>query len=577
MLHGGFWSGADAATCKIHRNVIILQYKTTIPTCVKNLALLLWVAFVVCACTDGAAIRRMNLAGSLLDDSPEAALASLDSIAESDLRGTASRARYALLRSRVLDKLHVDLESDSIIKPAVDYFSRFGDCRRKMLTNYCYGRIEQNSGHATSALKIFMDAETFALRSGDNFYLGLLYSNIGALYFSQQRYDKAIEYYGLAYHFYELEERQDYMADVFVVIGSIYSNAHDYNDWAIYYYTKALNIGDSINDMEIYTNALRGLAVVSYQDDPQKSMEYMDELRSITQYTPTDNIFYAALYDNLGELDSAEYIIKSVIPLIDNDDVQHLKINKIFRNINEKRGNYKQALNYNDEYQRMNDSILLWNLYNSVAEKESEIKKVRAEERHRRSVVRAWISIAAMLLIMVAMLVVFLRFRDKREKEKKLLKQAVHTKFFFRNRLAETVYTSITPAQERQNVKELIDAEFGTRLFVDMAESINVEYDGLYERVSGAVALSEKEKKMFLLLCCNFSVRSICMILGLTTDAAYKCKSRLVKKLTESTTDTTFPFRIADEKYRDSAVARHEKSRKNDPENGVSEDKIKTA
>lgn len=329
--------------------------------------------------------------------------------------------------------------------------------------------------------------------------------------------------------------------------------------------------------MEIYTNALRGLAVVSYQDDPQKSMEYMDELRAITQYTPTDNIFYAALYDNLGELDSAEYIIKSVIPLIDNDDVQHLKINKIFRNINEKRGNYKQALNYNDEYQRMNDSILLWNLYNSVAEKESEIKKVRAEERHRRSVVRAWISIAAMLLIMVAMLVVFLRFRDKREKEKKLLKQAVHTKFFFRNRLAETVYTSITPAQERQNVKELIDAEFGTRLFVDMAESVNVEYDGLYERVSGAVALSEREKKIFLLLCCNFSVRSICMILGLTTDAAYKCKSRLVKKLTESTTDTTFPFRIADEKYRDSAVARHEKSRKNDPENGMSEDKIKTA
>lgn len=545
----------------------------------KNLALLLWVAFVVCACTDGAAIRRMNLAGSLLDDSPEAALASLDSIAESDLRGTASRARYALLRSRVLDKLHVDLESDSIIKPAVDYYSRFGDCRRKMLTNYCYGRIEQNSGHATSALKIFMDAETFALRSGDNFYLGLLYSNIGALYFSQQRYDKAIEYYGLAYHFYELEERQDYMADILIAIGYTYVNIDDidYNLWVTNCFDNAFNIGVEIKDIDIQAEALRGLAITNYYQEPHRSLKYMDTLKILVPYSNKDYVTLAAIYNNIGELDKTEYLIDSIYTFVQNDEEQLLRINKIQRIINEKRGNYKQALNYNDESQRMNDSILLWNLYNSVAEKESEIKKVRAEERHRRSVVRAWISISAMLLIMVAMLVVFLRFRDKREKEKKLLKQAVHTKFFFRNRLAETVYTSITPAQERQNVKELIDAEFGTRLFVDMAESVNVEYDGLYERISGAVALSEREKKMFLLLCCNFSVRSICMILGLTTDAAYKCKSRLVKKLTESTTDTTFPFRIADEKYRDSAVARHEKSRKNDPENGMSEDKIKTA
>ncbi|MCH5334282.1 MAG: hypothetical protein J1D86_00560 [Alistipes sp.] len=543
----------------------------------KNLALLLWVAFVVCACTDGAAIRRMNLAGSLLDDSPEAALASLDSITESDLRGTASRARYALLRSRVLDKLHVDLESDSIIKPAVDYYSRFGDCRRKMLTNYCYGRIEQNCGHATSALKIFMDAETFALRSGDNFYLGLIQSNIAALYFMQNQIEKAIQHYIRAYRYYEEDGNDLYAADVLIATASAYANAHEYNDWAIFCYNIALDFGEKLTDKEIQANALRGLAMISYDNNPEQSIEYMDKLQMITEYTLSDYITKAAIYANLGRKDEAKHIIDSVKPQLLTDDSQYIRANRLLKEIYEDRGDYKQALGCNDEYQRMNDSILLWNLYNSVAEKESEIKKVRAEERHRRSVVRAWISIAAMLLIMVAMLVVFLRFRDKREKEKKLLKQAVHTKFFFRNRLAETVYTSITPAQERQNVKELIDAEFGTRLFVDMAESVNVEYDGLYERVSGAVALSEREKKMFLLLCCNFSVRSICMILGLTTDAAYKCKSRLVKKLTESTTDTTFPFRIADEKYRDSAVARHEKSRKNDPENGMSEDKIKTA
>ena len=86
--------------------------------------------------------RRLDCAESLLQQQPDSALYILQSIENSQLQTTRKEARYALLMSAALDKNYIDVSSDSLIHKAVEYYSRHGDTRHKMLAYYYHGRVK---------------------------------------------------------------------------------------------------------------------------------------------------------------------------------------------------------------------------------------------------------------------------------------------------------------------------------------------------------------------------------------------------------------------------------------------------
>ena len=70
---------------------------------------------------------------ALLDDvatymssRPDSALAVLRAIPGASLKSDRDRAYQALLHSQALDKCYIDLQTDSIIAPAVKYYSHHG-------------------------------------------------------------------------------------------------------------------------------------------------------------------------------------------------------------------------------------------------------------------------------------------------------------------------------------------------------------------------------------------------------------------------------------------------------------------
>ena len=68
--------------------------------------------------------QLLNRAEAVMNDSCEVALSILqDSIDTTTLTTERGRAIYALLLSQALDKNYIDITSDSIIAPAVAYFS----------------------------------------------------------------------------------------------------------------------------------------------------------------------------------------------------------------------------------------------------------------------------------------------------------------------------------------------------------------------------------------------------------------------------------------------------------------------
>lgn len=62
-----------------------------------------------------------------IQEEPRRALEELSVMNRDSLSRAQDRGRYSLLLSMALDKNYIDLKNDSLIMPAVEYYSRHGD------------------------------------------------------------------------------------------------------------------------------------------------------------------------------------------------------------------------------------------------------------------------------------------------------------------------------------------------------------------------------------------------------------------------------------------------------------------
>ena len=118
--------------------------------------MILSVFLCVAGCGGSSSVfRQLDIAESLMESRPDAALIILDSIKTSDLDGKSQQARYALLKSMALDKNYVDTTNFDVLQPAIDYYLEEGTPDEKLRTYYYQGRIFQNRNERDSALRSF--------------------------------------------------------------------------------------------------------------------------------------------------------------------------------------------------------------------------------------------------------------------------------------------------------------------------------------------------------------------------------------------------------------------------------------
>ena len=122
-----------------------------------------FVAFV--ACDRNTEMQGlMDAAEKVVSSNADSALRILDSIPASKIRGKEARARYALLKSIVLDKNYIDKTTFEVLQPAIDYYPENGSCDEKLRTYYYQGRIFQNKGDEDAAIRCFLNGSD--LRNG---------------------------------------------------------------------------------------------------------------------------------------------------------------------------------------------------------------------------------------------------------------------------------------------------------------------------------------------------------------------------------------------------------------------------
>lgn len=114
---------------------------------------------------------------SIMEEHPDSALAILRRT--SPMPSKRLKAKHALLHSQALDKCWIELKTDSIIAPAVDFYEFHGTAEEKIMTYHYLGKIYHNAGDYRSAMIYQSRAKKLADDSHSLYWQGMTTSALG--------------------------------------------------------------------------------------------------------------------------------------------------------------------------------------------------------------------------------------------------------------------------------------------------------------------------------------------------------------------------------------------------------------
>ncbi|MCR5840880.1 MAG: hypothetical protein K6G86_02250 [Bacteroidales bacterium] len=129
-----------------------------------------------------------------INERPDSALVVLRALDSTAVRSRALRARAALLHSIALDKNYIDLKTDSILAPAVFWYSRHGSPDEKLKTRYYLGRLQYNAKNYQEAIVTYTEALEMTAKAKDLKYVGFVNQAIADTYCITNVEQEAIPY-----------------------------------------------------------------------------------------------------------------------------------------------------------------------------------------------------------------------------------------------------------------------------------------------------------------------------------------------------------------------------------------------
>ena len=285
----------------------------------------------------------LNHAEALMNEYPDSAWTVLNALSPDEMGQNRTRARYALLYTQAQDKTYRDETNDSLISIAVDYYRHTDDARRKFLSYYYKGRIHFNAKDYLSATSCYMEAEQLADEVGDDYLVGLLYSELGRIYRLYYDYPKSLEAYQKA-------------ADCYGRAGKI---RHRNYMW--------LNQSDVCRNMELYDESERLLRMTleSAKKEHDSSLTKLCLASLMMQYV------------ELEQISVAKEIYQELELLIDDNYGSASFIGKIARMYISEKDYYRAKQSLDMGWKRAENRIDSVGLYFSAA----ELMSVLGEEK----------------------------------------------------------------------------------------------------------------------------------------------------------------------------------------------------
>ena len=191
----------------------------------KHFIPILIAAITLLSCSKGTYSRLQEIE-SYIEEDPKRALEEIRNINPDNLLfSQRTKAKHALLHSMALDKNYIDLTTDSIIAPAVKYYSKHGSSDDRLLMHYYMGRIYENAGDDEKAAVEFSKGEEQSMEVTNNLALGRLYMHFSSIYNRAWNSSREREYLEKAYRSFQSCNSVKYCNLVVGRLGMAYANA----------------------------------------------------------------------------------------------------------------------------------------------------------------------------------------------------------------------------------------------------------------------------------------------------------------------------------------------------------------
>ena len=323
-----------------------------------RLLLLIITALTIVSCNDARkseTFRVLEDVDSYIEARPDSALAVLEGIDKSELTSKELEAKYAMLLSQALDKNYIDLQSDSIIAPAVNYYKYHGTDDERFRTLYYAGRVYQNAGNTEAAMEKFVEAEHHISSQIDKTILARLFKAKAVAYQDIFDYRSAIAQAHIAAEYYlSAQDSVRYLStlnSIVILYGQLddkeserkyldllSSNKHLMNDSQLNtYYAVLLN--SSLRDsqeivrgiLSDYLSTVTDASIIKWLAIANAYIvldNYPAAVNALDNYIlyggikdPAYNWISATLYEKLGEYDKALNFYKSYLQQTDEADL----------------------------------------------------------------------------------------------------------------------------------------------------------------------------------------------------------------------------------------------------------------
>lgn len=515
--------------------------------------------------------RIMNILGdieSYIEDEPQRALSALQDIKDSIGDSGNLKAKYALLYSIALDKNYIDLKADTIIAPAVEYYSRRGTSNDKLLTYYYLGRIYQNAGDFNKAAVEFSKAEALVSGSDNNLIRGRLYMALATIYNSTRNSEKEIDYVQKGYEAFKLAGSEHNCKLSVSRLAIAYSSLKQWDKAdSVYNIGLSLCCNDSIL-MPLFLSSYARTKLLKPKCEPDAAIALLDRVcNDYTKPLATRDLYaYAYALTLKGDNAKCDSILKSL------NGKKHKEYEYWMYLISENRGNYKDAINFlNQSSVRQEEEIDKY-LTNSV---DSTVKEYYRQQEYLNKVEFRYkiLILIALILGIVAIssvcIVVLLSKNRKKQKEIESYLKMAEAASLQLDKYAEEVtsqsakiksmqkiyaqmykkqFATISELclsyflkQDKKNVKDFIYRKVenivmgissDNKLHFQLERQINKELNNILLHLKEDIPTLSKEDIRFVCYCIiGFDANLISIILNLSASNIYTKKSRLRSKI----------------------------------------------
>lgn len=535
----------------------------------RNLALILAALLLIAECSrlDDGMVRSsksinaiLDKAELLLDENPVLIDSLLKTIDPSAIRGKENRARYALFYTAAEYKNDIVATSDSLIMTAVRFYSIGNNMDYRYLSNYYLGCVYQDLGQLSDAAAAFANAEQLAIYINNDYWKGLLYYRLGAIFSQACDYHRAKEYFTKSVSSYDCAGKYRHRLYALLLLG--------HNDINMQLYSEAdsvlrivehesVTLGDSdLIDNSIYYR----MTCLVYMEEPDSATALFNKYYSRFE-TPSSSFGHletiTQYYILIKDYAKSQLILEQAqkCALSEKDSIYLYYVSSMLA---QSKGEIEEALDYNRKYTNLQNESLRSILGQPILTAQKEQYKIMAENemlKYRHTRLTLMLCVVIFLLIIVIVLVTY-HYKKKRMNEQLYdslavveelygkiedLKNQVRVQFHERHDLSNRLYSmyfdsesqdKITKQQLNVTINSLIKDYTAPESIRKLDRLLNESYDGIMERlVDPEIGLTDKELELFRYSIAGLTSKSVSVIIKESPQNIYQIKSRLLKKV----------------------------------------------